>query len=177
MRVSTVVRAAFVAVTATTAAASGADIVSALDNVDSATQKLQNIVNGWSGGLLGSLPILPQSARVLSAINDGTDTANDSDPLTQDEALGIATAVTTLSTTVNSTMTALINRHDDFEHLLLAPVVLIDLKLQKKASDDMSAAIIAKVPAALQGIASNLAAPIGASFDQAIEAFSLSNGI
>ncbi|KAL1891486.1 hypothetical protein Sste5346_007577 [Sporothrix stenoceras] len=177
MRVSTLIRAALVAVTASTAAASGADIVSALNNVDSETADLQSTVEDWSGGLLGSIPIVTQSAHVLSAINDGTDTAEDSDPLTTEEALSIATAVSTLATTVNGTMTALINAHDDFEHLLLAPIVLLDLKTQKSASDDMSAAIIAKVPQALQAIATNLAAPIAASFEQAIEVFSLSNGI
>jgi hypothetical protein len=177
MRVSTFVRSALVAVTATTAAASGTDIVNALNNVDSETQQLQSIVEDWSGSLLGSFPIVTQSAHVLSAINDGTDTAEDSDPLTIEEALSIATAVTTLATTVNGTMTALINAHDEFEHWLLAPIVLLDLKTQKSASDDMSAAIIAKVPTALQAIAQNLAAPISASFDQAIDVFSISNGI
>lgn len=177
MRVSTLLRATVLAVTASTAAASGADIVNALSNVDSETQTLQSIVEDWSGGLLSSIPIVTQSAHVLSAIHDGTDTAENSDPLTTDEALSIATAVSTLATTVNGTMTALINKHGDFKHLLLAPIVLLDLKAQKSASDEMSSAIIAKVPTALQAIAQNLAAPIDASFAQAIDVFSVSNGI
>lgn len=177
MRFSTLAQAALVAVFAGKAYADGAAIVDALNNVDSETEELKSTVEDWSGGLFGSFPIVTQSLHVLSAINDGTDTAEDSAPLTTQEALSIATAVQTLATTVNGTMQAIINAHDDFEHLLLAPIVLIDLKKQKSASDDMSAAIIAKVPEALQGIATNLAAPIGDSFDQAIEAFSLDNGI
>ncbi|CAK7204115.1 hypothetical protein SEUCBS139899_006869 [Sporothrix eucalyptigena] len=177
MYVSSLIRAAAVAALATTAAADGAAIVDALNNVDSETQQLEQTVQGWNGGYLGSIPIVTQSLHVLYAINDGTDTANDSDELTTDEALSIATAVSTLATTVNGTMSAIIDAHDEFEHLLLAPIVLLDLKKQKSASDEMSAAIIAKVPTALQAIAQNLVAPIDASFTQAIEVYSLSNGI
>ncbi|CAK7220413.1 hypothetical protein SCUCBS95973_004145 [Sporothrix curviconia] len=177
MRVSTLFTAAASIACATFVTADGAAIVAALSNVDSETQELGSRVQDWNGGLLSSIPIVTQSAHVLSAINDGTDTADDSDPLTTEEAISIGSAVNTLATTVNATMTAIINAHDDFEHLLLAPIVLLDLKAQKSASDDMSSALLAKVPTALQAIASNLAAPIDASFNQAIEVYSISNGI
>ncbi|CAK7233985.1 hypothetical protein SBRCBS47491_008795 [Sporothrix bragantina] len=177
MRASTLFTAAASLVCATLVAADGAAIVDALNNVDAETQELESRVQNWNGGLLSSIPIVTQSAHVLSAINDGTDTAEDSDPLTTEEALSIATAVNTLAATVNGTMTAIIAAHDDFEHLLLAPIVLLDLKAQKSSSDKMSAAILAKVPTALQAIAQNLVAPIDASFEQAIDVYSLSNGI
>ncbi|CAK7242949.1 MAG: hypothetical protein STHCBS139747_004452 [Sporothrix thermara] len=159
------------------AAADGAAIIDALNNVDAETQELESRIENWGGGLLSSIPIVTQSAHVLSALNDGTDTADDSDPLTAAEAISIGTAVSTLAATVNGTMTAIINAHDDFRHLLLAPIVLLDLKAQKSASDKMSSAILAKVPTALQAIAQNLVAPIDASFNQAIEVYSISNGI
>lgn len=157
--------------------ADGATIVSALNEVDSKTTTLDDTVQSWSGDLFGSFPIVTESASLLLAIYEGKDAAEDSDELTTDEALSIATAVNTLAAAVNSTMTTIIDAHDKFEDLLLAPVVLLDLKAQKAASDDMSSAIVAKVPAALQAIAKNLVAPIDASFDLAIDAFSLSNGI
>lgn len=177
MRASSLLQVVLPALLAGRAIASGTTIVSALNTVDSKTEALDSTVKSWSGDILGSFPILTKSASLLLAIHKGKDAAEDSDALTSDEALSIASAVTTLATAVNSTMTTIISAHGKFEHLLLAPVVLLDLKAQKAASDDMSNAIVAKVPAALQGIAQNLVAPIDASFNLAIDAYSISNGI
>ncbi|CAK7273838.1 hypothetical protein SEPCBS57363_005854 [Sporothrix epigloea] len=175
MLVANLLRVASGLAYATLVIGDGAAIVDALNNVDSETKELQARVQNWSGDLFGTFPIITQSEHVLSSINDATDTAEDSDPLTAKEALGIATAVKTLATTVNGTMTAIINAHDDFEHLHIASIVLSNLETQKRASNEMSNVIIDKVPTALQAIAKNLAAPVDASFDQAIDVFSSSD--
>ncbi|OAA66949.1 Cell wall galactomannoprotein [Niveomyces insectorum RCEF 264] len=176
MRVSTLLRVVVLALPGC-AVASGATIVQALNNVNTKTQSLEQTVQSWSGDLLGSLSIVAESASVLQAICAGRDAAQASAELTVDEALSIATAVETLATTVNATMTAIIDAHAKFADILEAPVVLLDLKAQKSASDAMSSAIVAKVPASLQAIAQSLVAPIDESFALAIDAFSVSKGI
>lgn len=175
MLITNLLRVASGLACATLVVGDGAAIVDALNHVDSETTELQARVQNWSGDLLGTFPIITQSENVLSSIDDATDTAKDSDPLSAKEALGIATAVKTLATTVNGTMTAIINAHDDFEHLYIASIVLSNLETQKSASSEMSNAIIEKVPTTLQAIARNLAAPVDASFDQAIDVFSTSD--
>ncbi|CAK7275472.1 hypothetical protein SEPCBS119000_006710 [Sporothrix epigloea] len=175
MLITSLLRVAGGLACATLVAGDGATIFDALSNVHSETKELQSKVENWNGDLLGAVPIATQSEYVLSSINDATDTAKDSQPLTAKEALDIASAVTTLATSVNGTMTAIINAYDDFKHLYIASIVLSNLETQKSASSEMSNAIIEKVPTPLQAIARKLAAPVDASFDQAIDVFSSSN--
>ncbi len=77
----------------------------------------------------------------------------------------------TLASSVNSTITAIVAAKSKFDKLLLSPVILLNLELEKSATDDLSAAIIEKVPTELQAIAQTLVDGIDASFDQSIAAY------
>lgn len=154
-----------------TALAAGNTIVGALTTVDGTTVKLGSAVARWKGDLLGTLPIVAESTALLVQVNKGTKTAKDSAALDFAGTLDVATATNKLVTSVNTTMTALIGARKKFDKLLMSPVILIDLGLQRHATAEMSAAIIAKVPADLQALAKNLVAPIDASFALAIAAF------
>lgn len=57
---------------------------------------------------------------------------------------------------------------EKFAKLLIAPIIKIDLELEKSASDKFSAAVISKVPPALQATAASLTAPLDVAFDEVI---------
>ncbi|KAI5463611.1 antigenic cell wall galactomannoprotein-like protein [Mariannaea sp. PMI_226] len=158
---------------ATTAAASGASIVSAMDAISNATKALNKTVASWDGLILGTAPIIVRSTQLLIEIKNGTEVAQASANLTFAEALQVAGATQSLSTVVNSTLTTIINAKHKFDRLLLSPIILLNLHLQKDATDDFSAAVIEKVPAALQETAKGLVKPISDSFDNAISKYKL----
>jgi hypothetical protein len=69
---------------------------------------------------------------------------------------------------VQSALSVVIAAKDKFAKLLLAPVIKIDLELEKAATDKFSAAIITKVPTAFQALAQSLTAPVDVAFGYAI---------
>jgi hypothetical protein len=154
-----------------TALADGASIVAALTTVDSTTSKLGTAVSTWKGTILGTLPIITESTALLVEVKKGTKTAEQSAALDVPATLDVATATNKLVTSVNTTMSALIAAKSKFDKLLLTPLIFVNLELQKKATGEMSEAIIAKVPAELQELARGLVAPIEKSFELALDEF------
>lgn len=139
----------------TTVLADGASILAAMGIITNSTTALDNVVTSFPSGILGItdvIPLLSASAKLLSDIQSGTQVADNSANLTVAEAIGIAGATQTLSTTVNKTLTDVIAAKSRFDTLLIiSPTVLLNLKLEKKASDDFGAAVVEKIPEALQG--------------------------
>ncbi len=156
---------------ATTTLAETKTIVSALATVDTATTKLGSAVTSWRGDLLGTLPIIADSTSLLVKVKQGTKTAENSAALDLPATLEVATATNKLVASVNTTLGALISAKKKFDKLLLSPIIFGNLELQKCATDEMSKAIIAKVPANLQDLAKGLVAPISKSFDLALDVF------
>ena len=154
-----------------TALADSKSIVGALTTVDDTTVKLGSAVAKWKGDILGTLPIVAESTALLVQVNKGTKTAKDSAALDFTGTIEVATATNKLVADVNATMTALIGAKKKFDKLLMSPLIFVNLGLQRKATAEMSAAIIAKVPADLQALAQNLVAPIDKSFELALAAF------
>ncbi|KAK4134439.1 putative antigenic cell wall galactomannoprotein [Trichocladium antarcticum] len=153
--------------------ADGQAIAGALAKTDTATAKLGAAVSKWRGDLLGALPIVAESTGLLTTVKKGTKTAENSEPLDFDGTLAVAHATQKLTGTVNSTLTALINAKPKFDKLRMSPLIFITLELQKKATNDMSDAIIAKVPEQLQALARDIVAPIAASFEVALDVYHL----
>ena len=58
-----------------------------------------------------------------------------------------------------------------FATLLVAPVIELNLLEEKAATDKFSAAVISKVPAAFQGAAATIVAPVDTAFTNAIAAY------
>ena len=162
---------ASIALLARTVLGDGAAIYDALATINTNTLDLQSKVQSWSGGLLGTLPIIVESTELLAAIKNGTRTAESSAPLSAIEAITVAGETVTLSNSVTSTLSTIVQNKPRFDKLLLSPVILLNLQLEKQATDQMSSAIIAKVPEELQATAQSLIAPIDAAFDQAIDAY------
>jgi hypothetical protein len=55
--------------------------------------------------------------------------------------------------------------------LIVSPVILLNLKLEKDATDKFAAAVISKVPTALQATAQGLITPIDNAFASAIAVY------
>lgn len=148
-----------------------ASIAAAISAIQNATLELSNTVGSWDGGLLSSIPIIVESTSLLTIINEGTATAKQSANLTELEGFTIGLDTIQLVDDVNSTLTTIIAAKPKFADILLAPVVLLNLELEKSASADFSDAVISKLPAVLAPVGEELSDEIAASFDLAISAY------
>ncbi|KAL7900250.1 hydrophobic surface binding protein A domain-containing protein [Trichoderma sp. SZMC 28014] len=147
-------------------------ILTALGTITSDTTSLNTTVANFDGDPLNLIKITIQSAQLLSDINKGTDTANNAANLTLDQTLAIATATLALATDVNQTITTIINTKPEFDKLLVVdPVILLNLKLEQDATRKFSAAVVSKVPAALQSVAQGLTQGIDDSFSEGIAVY------
>ncbi|KAK1241311.1 hypothetical protein MKX08_001285 [Trichoderma sp. CBMAI-0020] len=147
-------------------------ILTALGTITSDTTSLNTTVANFDGDPLALIKITVQSAQLLSDINKGTDTANKAANLTLDQTLAIATATLALASDVNQTITTIINTKPKFDKLLVVdPVILLNLKLEQDATRKFSAAVVAKVPEALQSVAQGLTQGIDDSFSEGIAVY------
>jgi hypothetical protein len=154
--------------------ADGTAIIAAMNKIINATTALDKVVANFPAGPQGFLDVvslLLASAIVLSDINSGTIVADASANLTFDEAVQVAGTTGTLVSVTQSSLNSIIAAKPIFDADLLSPLILINLKEEKAASDKFSAAVISKVPAILQSTAESLVAPIDTAFTQAIGDF------
>lgn len=151
--------------------ADGAAIVDSLGTLAASAADLNNTLTGWDGGLLGTLPIVVESGKLLANTNKATTVAKSSANLTALEALGVATSIQGLIKGMNVTLTSIVDAKPKFDHLLLSSVILLNLVLEKHATDDFAAAVIAKVPSELAGAATEIVGQADALFDIAIDAY------
>ncbi|KAF7545681.1 hypothetical protein G7Z17_g8985 [Cylindrodendrum hubeiense] len=158
---------------ASTALASGDTITAAMGTISSTTTELETTVSGWNGKPLGTLPIIIKSTKLLIDIKSGTTTAEDSAVLSLGEALQVAQATNSLAAVVEPALDTIVAAKPKFDALLLGPIILLNLELQKKATEDFSSAVVEKVPEALQAVAEALVQPILDAFDAAIDAYAL----
>lgn len=159
------------ALLATPIIADGAAVADAMNDINSLTLQVNSTVRSWSGDALGALPIIIESTQLLSAINNGTTTAEQSNNLTFAEALNVATVTITLVSNVLSTLDTIEAAKPKFANLLLGPEILLSLVLQKDATDKFQTAVVAKIPENLQSVAAVLVAPIDPAFSAAISDF------
>jgi hypothetical protein len=133
----------------TTVLADGASILAAMAKISASTAKLNNTVADFPAGIAGLadvVPLLIDSTTLLHDINSGTKVAQQSANLTNAEVLGVAGATQALVTSVQSVLNTLVAAKPKFDKLLIvSPVVLINLKEEKSATDKFSAAVISKL--------------------------------
>lgn len=155
------------------ALADGAAIVAAMATISSATVALNNTVASFPSNVLADLldvaPLLSDSISLLNDINAATHVAQTSANLTTLEATSVAQSTLSLASTVESVLNTIIAAKPKFDKLLVvSPVILLNLREEKAATDEFGSAVTAKVPSALQATASGLLAPIDAAFNEAI---------
>jgi Hydrophobic surface binding protein A len=158
------------------ALADGAAIVAAMTTIGNATVKLNSTVSSFPDNPLLDLldvgGLLTDSISLLNDINAATHIAQASANLTLLEAISVAQSTISLASMVESTLTNIVNSKPKFDKLVVvSPVILLNLKSEKGATDSFGAAVVAKVPAALQATAQNLLAPIDDAFNSAIATY------
>ncbi|KAI3391314.1 hypothetical protein diail_7602 [Diaporthe ilicicola] len=152
--------------------ADGTSIVNAITAIQNATNQLTTTVSDYNGNILGALPIILESTSLLSTIKKGTQTAEQSAPLADLEAVTVGLATITLVGNVNASLDAIVDAKPKFDRNLLTPVVLLNLEQQKSASSDFSDAVVAKLPATFVSTGQQLAAQINEAFSEAISIYS-----
>ncbi|KAE9376202.1 cell wall protein [Stipitochalara longipes BDJ] len=158
------------------AAADGAAIVAAMSTISSATVSLNNTVSSFPSNpvldLLDIGPLLSDSLTLLNDINAATSIAQKSANLSLTDAVSVAQSTLSLASTVESTLTNIVNSKPKFDKLVVvSPVILLNLKEEKAATDKFGAAVVSKVPPALQATAQGLLAPIDDAFNSAIATY------
>lgn len=148
--------------------ADGAAIQAAMQAIVADTISLNTTVASYNGEILKLLKILGASTHLLKAIKEGTDVAEDSEPLNALEAITIAGETQSLAGAVQSSLETIVAKKPIFKKKLLQPAILLTLKTQSKASDEFSAAVLEKVPEELRGLAETLVQPIKDAFAAAI---------
>lgn len=165
--------AASLASVAFAAPAPPATIKSSLETIGTATVKLNATVAGYSGDLLGLIPITTDSIALLINIKSGTKVANNSPQLDFDTALDIAGATGTLANDVTDIIATLIRTKPKFDKLLIVtPIIKETIVTQRAATAELSKAILAKIPAELAAIAAILIQQIDDTFAQGVAAYS-----
>lgn len=146
----------------------------ALGLIQTQTADLGSAVANWRGDLLGALPITTKSAQLLSQLRTSTRTADASPPLSRDEALAVALATADLSQVVQATLGTIVDNKPRFDRLLiLSPVVLLNLEMQRGATADFSDAVVRRVPDDFRAVAQGLIKPIDDAFAAAIDKYKL----
>ncbi|CEL03875.1 hypothetical protein ASPCAL05014 [Aspergillus calidoustus] len=115
--------------------------------------------------------IIAQSNALVTTIQDGATTVNGQPVLTQIEALGLVSPVQDLAADVDTTIQALIGVKDDILDLGEGCTTLEALQAQAAAAQQLSDAIVSKVPAALEDIATELAATVSAAIQKGVDAY------
>ncbi|GAB0138204.1 hypothetical protein EsDP_00006445 [Epichloe bromicola] len=147
-------------------------ITHALGLIKTQTADLGSAVTHWRGDLLGALPITAKSAELLEQLKRSRRTADASRPLSTDEAFAVAVATGDLSQVVQATLRTFVDNKPRFDkHLILSPVVLLNLRLQRDATADFSDAVVRKVPEDLKDVARGLIKPIDDAFAAAIDKY------
>ncbi|KAL2812251.1 hydrophobic surface binding protein A-domain-containing protein [Aspergillus granulosus] len=115
--------------------------------------------------------IVAQSETLVSTIQAGATTVNAQPVLTDIEALGLVTPVQDLAADVESTVQALIGVKEDILALGEGCTTLEALEAQAAAAQQLSDAIVSKVPPALAEIAAELAATVSNAIQAGIDAY------
>ncbi|KAM4062715.1 hydrophobic surface binding protein A domain-containing protein [Hirsutella rhossiliensis] len=150
-------------------------IAGAISSARTQADALSNIILSWRGNPLGVLPISVQAALLYRELLEGTRVAYASEPLTMNESAQIGKATQDLAARVNVTLETLVAAKPKFDHLLLRPVIHLDLELHKDAANTFGASVAAKIPGDLQAVAKGFIQGIDYKFDEAIDAYRLLN--
>jgi len=157
--------------------ADGASILAAMATISNATVALNNTINGFPSNpeiAIGDIaPLLVDSVNLLDDINSGTTVATQSGNLTLSDTIQVAQATQSLVTVVSTTLSNVMRTKAAFDKLkVISPVILVNLKLEKEATDRFGTAVVAKVPFAFQATARSLLSPIDAAFNTTIAFYS-----
>jgi hypothetical protein len=144
-----------------------------IDDVVGKTNALTKAVNGFSGDILESGPILDASTALQGTIQNGTAVVQNSLSLTLAGVLVILPSVVNLNSAVEGVAAALVSKKSLFDSSGLSPVVLEQLQEQQSAAQSLVNVLITKLPPYLPtGLGEILSAPSLQALSYAIAVFS-----
>ncbi|KXT14280.1 hypothetical protein AC579_1285 [Pseudocercospora musae] len=135
-----------------------------VDAVDKAVQ-------AFNGDAQQAVAIQSAAKDLTDAVTAGTEAAKGLPQLKQEDALGLASPVQDLEKTINKTITDVIAKKDVFVKAGLGGAVREILEGQQKSASAFVDVLLGKLPAELQPIGQQLAAPVLDSIKQGITAF------
>ncbi|PFH60244.1 hypothetical protein XA68_11271 [Ophiocordyceps unilateralis] len=131
-------------------------ISDALKAISRETEALGQAVSSWKGGLLGGVPIVAKSSSLFYSLKRGSNIAQESKPLTEEETLAVASDTQDLVQKVTKTLDTLVQNKPKFESLWLTSIVRQAMEVEKAAADELIENVIAKVPKNLQDVAKQI---------------------
>ncbi|RMZ84067.1 hypothetical protein DV737_g1390, partial [Chaetothyriales sp. CBS 132003] len=155
-------------------------INSSITTISSKLTTLNTTVAKFTPSLLGTftaLTIVAQAEDLKTAINSGTQAAEESDVLDETDSLAIAGVVVTLANNVYSSLDNIVAKKSAFDKAILGiasasfivKALLVSLRSATKAFGD---ALVAKLDESLQSLAPVVVDDIDAAFATAIAAYS-----
>ncbi|CAO2647794.1 Nn.00g087160.m01.CDS01 [Neocucurbitaria sp. VM-36] len=150
-------------------------LLSTINDLNTAVTSLTTAVNNFDGSLLG---LLPQSLAVVGAetkvdvtILKATHIASSSASFTADESTQIVQTLASQIEPIQASLNALKTKYPAFKKTLTSPIVLIDLKVLKKHTDGLIAAVTPKVTADNAGLLGLGQSILDQAFDDAIAVY------
>ncbi|MCJ1440388.1 MAG: hypothetical protein MMC23_000871 [Stictis urceolatum] len=158
----------------------GAAVEASIATVSSSLVAFNQTVTAFSAGLtdLGpALNVQKASTTLQNDLENAVKATYASGNFTQDESLAIGIALINLQQPINSTLDSLIRKKTDFDMVVqifsLRKTVLQSLTTQRGLSKTLGDEVTKRLVPALQGLAPGVGQAIQASFDEAINAFSV----
>ncbi|KAJ4983671.1 hypothetical protein SVAN01_10829 [Stagonosporopsis vannaccii] len=151
-------------------------LLSTINDLNTAVTGLTTAVNKFDGSLLG---LLPQALGVVKAevkldvtILKANHIADKSGSFTAEESANIVNTLAGGIGPIQASLDALKQKYPAFKKTFTAPIVLLDLKILKKHTGDLIAALTAKVTADNAGLLGLGKGILDQSFDDAIAVYS-----
>jgi hypothetical protein len=156
-----------------------AAVVSAVNVIGTQLTTLNNTVNSYSGGLLGTftaLKIQLESSELSSDLQSAIKTTQQSANFTETESASVATAFLALEPKVISVLNTIVAKKSDFETGLLGIgsltfLVKDDLVQQQKESAELGDAVMEKLTTDFAALAPVINQQIAEAFETAIKQF------
>ncbi|KAF2675079.1 hypothetical protein BT63DRAFT_436057 [Microthyrium microscopicum] len=144
-----------------------------LTTIGTKLSALDSAVNAFSGDISA---LQSASDDVISTLKSGTSTISGTDTLSQTDAVGVATSVQTLETSVQKAVNDIISKKSAIVAGGFGGQVLKALQDQQSGSDALAKALTSKVPTELQSVATQLSAGIHTDIQKGIDAFQGTGG-
>lgn len=138
-------------------------------NIQSDADALDVAVKAYSSG--DGAAVQSASGKLVSTINTGVTTANAQPVLSDLDALGLTTPVSTANDHVTIVVDDTIAKKDAFVANCLGPAVLADLEAQLAGAKALATAVTAKVSDLLKPTAAQLAGKISANIQRGVDAY------
>jgi hypothetical protein len=177
MRISTILSFTFIGASVAAATPIKRDLATfqnAFGAVSRATITFDNGIKALTSAsdVTAALPDLTsKAAAIVSALSSGTTAVNNSPALSLGDSISLLSLSSTLANNVDTTITDLSNKKSYIDAAGQTSFVLTQLQNVKAASQTFIAAVVAKVPSAVQNIANTQAQQVITALNRGITTF------